>query len=203
MGISASDLFLSADLREEEAHRFLRTFGFREPAAADRRLQALADQPAVRDALAEVAVQLLEALKNCGDPDEALSAFVRYVETRSSRAGFLRYLKEDPGALGLLIDVSRASTILRDYLVAFPDALHWLRREIDRSPPDSTEHATEIDRLLASGDNRDARRHALKQFTERELVRITTRDLVRRDTTDSTIEQVSDLIDALLDRLVR
>ena len=200
MSISASDLFLSADLTEEEARQFLQTFGFTDPAAADERLQALADELAVRQALADLASLLLEAIRETPDPDGALAAFVHFTGTRSPRAGFLRYLREDPRALHVLIQVTGTSPFLGELLIASPEQFHWLVREVDRTPPDLWDLTSDAMHRLAEAANPDARRTALRHFHDRELLRIGTREILGRETAESTRAQLADLNEVVIGR---
>ena len=202
MAISPSDLFLSPDLTEEQAREYLRTFGFRDAAAADEHLQAMADELAVREAMGELAELLLDACQRAPDPDAALVGFSRYVATRVPKAMFLRYLVDDPRALGLLIEVLGTSPFLAEILIRNPEYLHWLVSQIDRSPPDAFELAEEADGLIdrvESSDHIDA----LKRFKRREILRIASRDIVGHETLESATEQISDLADVVTEHALR
>src|SRR5438874_765248 len=72
-----SDLFLSPDLTEEQAREYLGSLGFRDAAAADTHLQAMADDMSVREALGRVAPELLPALLESPDPDAAVVGLSR------------------------------------------------------------------------------------------------------------------------------
>jgi hypothetical protein len=53
--LNPSDLFLSADLTEEQARAYLQSLGFRDAAAVDEHLQRMADDLVVREALGRLA----------------------------------------------------------------------------------------------------------------------------------------------------
>ncbi len=200
MPISPSDLFLSADLSEEEACRYLAARGLRDPAAADRRLQGLAADLATREAMAGLAGLLLDALGEVPDPDLAVEVFAHYAASRVPRPAFLRYLADDPRALGVLVGVAGASPWLGALLVRHPERFHWLVREVDRSAPDALDLAADADDLLATaGGPRDGAER-LSHFRDRELLRIGARDLVGRDTPELVADQLSDLADVIVSR---
>jgi glutamate-ammonia-ligase adenylyltransferase len=200
--LSPSDLFLSPDLTEDQARAYLQTFGFRDAAAADDHLQAMADDLPVREAMGELAEPLLDVLRRAPDPDAALVGFSRYVATRSPKAMFLRYLVDDPRALGLLIDVLGSSPFLSEILIRNPEYLHWLVSQLDRSPPDVTELAEEADVLIDRvGD--EGHLDALKRFKRREMLRIAARDMLGRETLESATEQISDLADVITGHALR
>ena len=200
MPIAPSDLFLSPDLTEAEARRYLQGFGFRDAAAADELLQAVADDRHVREIMGALAGPLLEALSRTPDPDAALVGFSRYVATRYPRTMFLRYLIDDPRAIGLLADVLGTSPFLSEILIRNPEYLHWLVSQIDRSPPDAIDLVEEIETLIGrieAPDGDDARVDALKRFKRRELLRIASQDILGVEPIDSVTRQISDLADVI------
>jgi glutamate-ammonia-ligase adenylyltransferase len=200
MSISPSDLFLSPDLTEEEACRYLAARGLRDPAAADRRLQGLAADLATREAMAGLVGLLLEALDEAADPDLALEVFAHFAGTRVPRAAFVRYLADDPRALGVLVGVGGASPWLGELLMGAPERFHWLVREMDRSVPDAFDLGVDADELLDRAGSVRAAREALAAFHAREMLRIGSRDILGRDPVELVSEQLSDLADVIVER---
>jgi [glutamine synthetase] adenylyltransferase / [glutamine synthetase]-adenylyl-L-tyrosine phosphorylase len=200
MSIQPADLFLSADLSEEEACGFLQARGLGDPAAADRRLQGLASDLASREAMARLAELLFDVLGGAADPDLAVEVFAHLAGTRVPRAAFLRYLHDDPRALDVLIGAAGSSAWLGELLVASPEHFHWLVREMDRPAPDAADLASDVDHLLARAPDARAARDLLRGFRDRELLRIGGRDLLGRDSFELTIEQLSDLADTVVAR---
>ncbi len=143
---------------------------------------------------------LLDALRRAPDPDAALIGFSRYVATRYPKAMFLRYLIDDPRALGLLIEVLGTSPFLSEILIRNPEYLHWLVSQVDRSPPDAADLLEEIDELIDRVQDEAGHLDALKRFKRRELLRIAARDILGRETLESVTEQLSDLADVITSR---
>ena len=79
------------------------------PAAVDEHFQRMADDLVVREALGRLAPDLLPSLLESPDPDAGVAAMAHYVASRSGRAMFLDYLREDPRALHVLTYVMGAS----------------------------------------------------------------------------------------------
>ena len=134
MALTPADLFLSPDPGHEQVQSHLQAIGFREPAVADQHLRALADDPSVREALAEVAEPLLEALSRAPDPDAALVGFSRYLAARGSKVMFLHYLHDDEPALGVLIEILGTSPFLTETLIRNPEYLERLVAPQGKSP---------------------------------------------------------------------
>jgi [glutamine synthetase] adenylyltransferase / [glutamine synthetase]-adenylyl-L-tyrosine phosphorylase len=201
--ISPSDLFLSPTLTEEEARDYLQAFGFLDVAAADEHLQSMADELPVRETLGEMAGTLLEALQRAPDPDSALVGFSRYLATRQPRVMFLRYLSDDPRALGLLVDVVGTSPFLTEILIRNPEYFHWLVSQIDRSPPDLSDLAEEAEGQIDRVERPDGHIDALKRFKRREMLRIASRDILGLETLESATQQISDLADVVTAQALR
>jgi len=201
--IVPADLFLSATLTAEEASQYLTRFGFADPGTADTRLQALAEDPAVREALARVADLLLDAVQRAPDPDAALAAFVRHVEVRPGTVTFLEGLRADPRALGLLVDTAGRSPFVADALQRSPELLHWLVKEVDRPPPDPADLAEEAGSVAIVHADPASRDAALGRLHRRELLRVASRDVLGRETPDSVSAQLATLAEVTLGEFLR
>ena len=199
MPVTPSDLFLSPDLTEEQAQRYLESLGFRDAAAADHHLRVMADDPAVRQALGALADSLIEALKRAADPDAAVVGLSRYLGARSAKVTFLQYLRDDSPALAVLVELFGTSPFLAEILIRNPEYFHWLTTEIDRSAPTAVENDHEFDAWLANSDG-VARIDALKRLKRRHLLRIAARDILGRDTLQAATAQLSALADVVVSR---
>ena len=189
------DLFLSRDLSESDAQRYLQSRGFRDPESADRILQQLADDLPTRLAIGNLAERLLDCLIEAPDPDAALVGFCRYVTTRAPRASLVAYFHDDPRALQIITRLFGASPFLSEVLIRNPEYFHWLQRALEAPPPDDVDYQAELDRLLARDPSATRRLDALKRFKRREMLRIAAHDLLGKDTLRSSTEQLSNLAD--------
>ena len=196
---SPSDLFLSPDLTEEQARAYLQSLGFRDAAAVDEHLQRMADDMVVREALGRLAPELLPALLESPNPDAAVAAMAHYVASRSGRAMFLDYLREDPRALHVLTYVMGASPPLADILVRTPEYFHWLVAQVERSAPDRQDHEEELVSAFVTVDDPVEGLNMLRRWKRRETLRIGTRDLLRHETVQTASAQLSDVAAVAVD----
>jgi [glutamine synthetase] adenylyltransferase / [glutamine synthetase]-adenylyl-L-tyrosine phosphorylase len=194
-----ADLFLSPDLTEAQAREYLESLGFRSPAAADQHLQRMADDPAVREALARLAPDLISSLLESLDPDAALEGVSHYVTARSGRAMFLDYLREDPRALHVLTYVMGASPMLSEILIRTPEYFHWLVAQVERSAPDRQDHEEELVSAFGTVDDPVEALNMLRRWKRRETLRVGARDLLRRETVQTVAAQLSDIASVAVD----
>ena len=194
-----SDLFLSPDLTEEQARAYLQSLGFRDPAAADEHFQSMAGDLVVREALGRLAPDLLPAILDSPNPDAAVAAIAQYVTSRSGRAMFLDYLREDPRALHVLTRVMGASPHLGEILIRRPEYFHWLVSQVERAAPDRQDHEEELVSAFSTIDDPVDGLNLLRRWKRRETLRIGTRDLLGHETTESASSQLSDVASVAVD----
>jgi [glutamine synthetase] adenylyltransferase / [glutamine synthetase]-adenylyl-L-tyrosine phosphorylase len=197
--VSPSDLFLSPDLSEDQARAYLQSLGFRDAAAVDEHLQRMADDMVVREALGRLAPDLLPAVLESPNPDAAIAAMAQYVASRSGRAMFLDYLREDPRALHVLSYVMGASPQLTDILIRSPEYFHWLVAQVERSAPDRQDHEEELVAAFVTIDDPVEGLNLLRRWKRRETLRIGTRDLLRHETVQTAMAQLSDIAAVAVD----
>ena len=197
--MNPSDLFLSAELTEEQARAYLKSLGFRDPAAVDECLQRMADELVVREALGRIAPDLIAALLESPDPDAAAANIAQYVSSRTSRAMLLDYLRDDPRALHVMTYVMGASPPLSEILIRTPEYFHWLVSQVARSAPDRQDHEEELVSAFAAIDDPFEGLNMLRRWKRRETLRIGTRDLLRHETVQTAAAQLSDVASVTVD----
>ena len=201
--VTARDLFLSADLTDDDARTYLASCGFRDPVAADEHLQALATDLPTRHALGAVAETLLDALSASADPDCALVGFTRYLATRTPARSFLGYLGDDPRAAQILTQLLGASPSLGELLIRHPQYFHWLQLALKRAPPDRVDHDVELDKLLATRTDTASRIDGVKRFRQREYLGVAARDLLGETDMAGATRQLSTLADVVVHTVLR
>ncbi|HET9467680.1 MAG TPA: hypothetical protein VFO48_04685, partial [Vicinamibacterales bacterium] len=197
--VKPSDLFLSPDLTEDQARTYLQSLGFRDAAAVDEHLQRMADDLVAREALGRLAPDLLPAVLESPNPDAAVAAIAQYVLSRSGRAMFLDYLREDPRALHVLAYLMGASPPLGDILIRTPEYFHWLVAQVERSAPDRQDHEEELVSAFTTIDDPVEGLNLLRRWKRRETLRIGTRDLLRHETVQTVAAQLSDVAAVAVD----
>ena len=193
MAVKPADLFLSSDLSEDQAQAYLRALGFRDPAAADRALQAMAEELPVRLALGDVAGTLVDSLQRVADPDAAIAGLGAYLATRMSKVTFLNHLRDDPKATDVLLQIFGAGGPLGEMLLRDPEQFHWLMARIDRRQSMNLEDE-ELGRARAG----QCEPPALERLCRRQLLRIGVRTTMGRETPESAAAQLAQLRDLIL-----
>ena len=196
--VTARDLFLSAELTDDDARVYLLSRGFRDPVAADEHLQALATDLPTRHALGTIADTLLDALSAAADPDGALVGFTRYLVTRTPPRSFLGYLGDDPRAAQILTQLLGASPSLGEILIRNPEYFHWLQLALSHTPPDRVDHDAELLKLLGTGTDTATRIDRVKRFRRREYLGVAARDLLGETDMVGATRQLSTLADVVV-----
>ena len=159
----------------------------------------MADDLVVREALGRLAPDLLPAVLESPNPDAGVAAIGHYVASRSGRAMFLDYLREDPRALYVLTYVMGASPHLAGILIRTPEYFHWLVAQVERSAPDRQDHEEELVSAFATIDDPVEGLNMLRRWKRRETLRIGTRDLLRHETVQTAAAQLSDVASVAVD----
>ena len=196
--VTARDLFLSANLSDDDARAYLSSRGFRHPKPADEHLQALASDLPTRHALGAVADTLLDGLSASADPDGALVGFARYLATRTPARSFLGYLGADPRAAHILAQLLGASPSLGEILIRNPEYFHWLQLALAHTAPDRVDHNAELAKLIDTERDTTARIDRIKRFRRREYLGIAARDLLDETDMAGATRQLSTLADVVV-----
>ena len=159
----------------------------------------MADDLVAREALGRLAPDLFPAILESPNPDGAVAGIAAYVASRSGRAMFLDYLREDPRALHVLTYVMGASPQLGDILIQTPEYFHWLVSQVERSAPDRQDHEEELVSAFAAIDDPVEGLNMLRRWKRREILRIGTRDLLRHETVPTASAQLSDVAAVAID----
>jgi len=195
------DLLLAPDLSKEAAAGLLAPYGFREPAAADANLQAVAQDPVARTLLADILPELLLALADSVDPDAALNNLERFVRSTGGALALLGHLKADPRSIEVLARALGASSFMAEILIRNPAWFYWL---VDPAVLGKSRTRAQIghdlDSALSPLHSEERRRDLLRTTRRREILQIGVRDLLRLATVDETLAGLSALAGALIER---
>jgi len=194
------DLLLAKRLEPRRVAELLRPYGFQDAQRADRELQAMAEDPAVRVRLAAILPDLLEGLGASADPDGALRRLERFFRATGNASAMLSHLAADPRMIHALTVAFGASAFMAEILTRHPTWLFWL------SEPDVLARARggdEIRRDLAAAlaplRSEEKRLDALRIAKRREILHIGLRDLLRRATVEETVRALSVLAETLIE----
>jgi [glutamine synthetase] adenylyltransferase / [glutamine synthetase]-adenylyl-L-tyrosine phosphorylase len=201
MAAQVRDLLLAPHLAPGRAESLLEPYGFRDPGAADRNLQAIAADPAARGLLAHILEELLRCLADSPDPDGALNHLERFVKTGGGALALLSHLEAQPRAIQILAQVFGASSFMAAILIRHPAWLYWLSEpEVLDRPRTRQDVEQDLDRALESLQSEPRRLDLLRINKRREILHIGVRDLLRLSSVTETLGGLSGLAGALIQK---
>jgi glutamate-ammonia-ligase adenylyltransferase len=201
-GINLKDLLLSRQLDFQQVSSLLGHYGFREVKKADANLQSIADEPRVKQLLAEILDELLGCLSHSPDPDQALNYLERFTRAAYSKTQLLVYLRDSPYTLALLAKLFGSSPFLSEILIRNPAYLYWiadpqtLKKEKTKSSLNR-----EVSATLRNLKSQERKLEALCILKRRELLRIGVRDLLKKSSLEETTTALSSLAEILIQKV--
>jgi glutamate-ammonia-ligase adenylyltransferase len=191
------DLLLAPRLDGIRAAELLRPYGFRDPLAAYRELQAMADDGAARAALAPLLPALLGALAASADADGALRRLERFLRAAGSPAVF-SHLAASPRMLDALALAFGSSPFMAEILTRHPTWLYWISESLGRART-REEMSHDLAAALAPLRSDERRREMMRIAKRREILHIGVRDLARLATVTETLDALSRLAETLIE----
>lgn len=192
-------LLLATGLTAEEVAALLAPYGFRDLKGADANLQAMAGEPRERAILAGFLGDLLAAVSETADPDQALTHWERFLEAGPNRGQLFAYLAGSPRILHLLCAIFGNSPALAQTLIRDPFLVYWLaEQEVLTRRPSRAALERELRTTLGNVTAMELKLERLRRFRRREMFRIGVRDLLRLSTVPETTEVLSELASLLI-----
>ena len=192
--LDTSAILLSPDLDRWEALDLLKPFGFRNVAQADSNLQLMAGDPHSRKLLAKILNELLLAVAQTADPDQALNDWDRYLKIGVNRTQLFSYLENAPRMLHLLCTIFGNSPAMTQTLIRDPMLIYWMGDgRVVNQPPSRRALRHALQESLGAVNTYEVMLNALRRFHRRELLRIGVHDLLRVTQVSETVATISDL----------
>lgn len=198
-----SDLILQSEPDEANARAILVRYGFRDIPKAMQNLSQLAREAVpflshrrCRHFLASIAPQLLRAVADTSDPDEALTNLEQVTASLGAKAVLYELFSANPPTLKLYVDLCASSPFLSGLLMNNPGMIDELLDSLvlDQSRT-LDELKIELTELCRGASDLDPILHS---FQDKELLRLGVRDLLGKDTIRETTAGLSDLAEAVL-----
>ena len=193
------DLLLAPELDPEEVNQFLRSYGFQDPAGADRNLQLMAQDVSHRELLAGIIPGLLKGAQLSPDPDAAFNNFERFLSAVAHPANLLGFLRDTPEALEALILLFGTSPFTSEILIRNTEYFYWLLDQLGspwvKSPEPTMQEARQA---LSKFTDSEQKLHALSRFKRRQMLRIAGRDILRVSNVVGTVTELSNLADVVI-----
>jgi [glutamine synthetase] adenylyltransferase / [glutamine synthetase]-adenylyl-L-tyrosine phosphorylase len=187
-------LLLAASLKREAVADLLKPYGLTDCSRADANIQAMAGDPRSREALAELLSDLLEAVADTADPDQALNHWERFLQSAGNRVQLFQYLARARRMLHMLCTLFGNSPYLAQTLIRDPLLVYWLAEEqVLTRRPSRLELYRILQGMLTNVAALELKLDALRRFKRREMLRIGVRDLLRLTAVPETTAALSDL----------
>ena len=197
--LNVKDLLLAPQLERATVSQLLQPYRLKDPVRADANLQAVATEPSERQLLAAILVELLTAVAQSANPDQALTYFERFAGSGINKPQLLSYLAGSPQALEILVKSLGGSSYMAEILIRDPQLFYWVtdpqilsrprrKREVQRDILATT-------RVLAAESQR---LDYLRFLKRREMLHIGVRDLLRISSVEDTWRSLSVLAEALI-----
>jgi glutamate-ammonia-ligase adenylyltransferase len=185
-------------LSDDEAGELLSPVGFADRRAAQRCLLRLAEDPQVKQPLADLLPHLLSALSGAAGPERVLVSLERFLHSTGDRLATVRYLAENPRAIETLVMLFAGSQFLTEILLRNPEYFEWLMVHKSLAQPKSVEEfyaeLADCEDLPDFHDQLDA----LRRFQRWELLRIGACDMLGLFDLQAVTAQLSNLADSLV-----
>src|SRR6056297_1776379 len=201
MASSAPFVELDTEAGRVAGRAWLREVGCQQPEAALEALQQILDARVTDDLLALLGQRLAEQLPQIICPDLALQRLARFTAAVRSPTSLLALFDRDPEALPTLLRIFSLSAHLSQNLIDDPDCFDILRV----SGGQSIAREIMVDELTAEVQHAESADHVaaiLEQFRSRETMRIAYGDFIRGLPIERTTEQLSLVVDAILEAAV-
>lgn len=193
------DLMLAPRLDRKQIEGLLSPYGFKNPAAADANLQAMASDPADRQLLADILEELLLSASQSADPDQVLNYLERFARAAIHKTRLFSYLKDNPDRIGILARTLGGSPYMAEILIRDPHHFYWVMDpRILQSSPSKRDLQRELIQTLRVIANEQKQLDYLRALKRREMLRIGVRDLLRFSTVEETLTALSVLAESLI-----
>jgi|GEM_PF-55713 len=202
-----ADLILDPNPDTETVRAVLGRYPFRDVPKAFANLSALARESVpflsarrCRHFLASIAPQLLRAVADTPDPDEALTNLERVSASLGAKAVLWELFSVNPATLKLYVELCAGSPFLSGLLINNPGMVDELLDSLVLNQPrTAVELHAELTELLRGATDPDPILHS---FQDKEFLRIGVGDLLGKVDVRSTTAALSDLADTLLGQVI-
>lgn len=182
--------------QENAGEQWLGQLAVVDPQKAQRNLVGISKSGVSLDLMSVVCEQLSESLPAVSDPDRALNNLERFFQAARSPLALAALFERDEEALPSLLQLFAASQHLSDLLVREPEAYDLLRIT-EGQPVSRAKLVDDICTEVASHQDEAAVMAALRQFKQREMLRIAYGDIIRDQPVAVVTRQISNLADAI------
>jgi glutamate-ammonia-ligase adenylyltransferase len=197
--LNVKDLLLAPRLDRDQVAFLLLPYGFKDPAKADRNLQAIAEEPAERELLAGILEQLLKCTSQSANPDQALTYLERFARAAIHRLRLFSHLQDSPQGLDILTKTLGGSSYMAEILIRDPQHFYWVAdAQVLNTKRLKRSIKYELLRTLSLLADEQKQLDYLRFYKRREMLHIGVRDLLRICSVAETLEALSVLAEVLI-----
>ncbi|VTU01724.1 (glutamate--ammonia-ligase) adenylyltransferase : Glutamate-ammonia-ligase adenylyltransferase OS=Blastopirellula marina DSM 3645 GN=DSM3645_10057 PE=4 SV=1: GlnE: GlnD_UR_UTase: GlnE: GlnE: GlnD_UR_UTase [Gemmataceae bacterium] len=202
-----ADLILDPDPDEATVRAVLGRYPFKDVQKAFSNLSQLARESVpflsarrCRHFLASIAPQLLKAVAETPDPDEALTQLERVSVSLGAKAVLWELFSSNPPSLRLYVDLCAGSPFLSGLLINNPGMIDELLDSLVLDQPRSADELrAELAELCRGASDPDPILHS---FQDKEFLRVGVGDLLGKVDVRETTRALSDVADTVLNQVV-
>jgi glutamate-ammonia-ligase adenylyltransferase len=197
--LNVKDLLLAPRLERDQVASLLLPYGFKDPAKADRNLQAIAKEPAERELLAGILESLLKCVSHAADPDQAITYLERFTSAAIHRLRLFSHLRDSPQGLEILASTLGGSPYMAEILIRDPQHFYWVTDpQILNTTRSKRPIKYELLHTLSLLEDERKQLDYLRFFKRREMLHIGVRDLLRLCSVEETLSALSVLAEVLI-----
>jgi glutamate-ammonia-ligase adenylyltransferase len=195
-----AETFFTEKVPFDTARQILSEAGIQDAVKADKNIKLLAGHGPGYEAFCKLLPRVLQALDAAADPDMALNNWERLVEVIRERASHFKYLSENPSVLDVLLKILGVSQYLTDILILRP---HLFAEVIADNAWMAHIHDDELRSDLAArldaAPDYAAKLAALREFKQRQMLRVGTRDICGEADVEEILEEMTSLAGACIE----
>jgi glutamate-ammonia-ligase adenylyltransferase len=203
------DLLIANLLSESDIHRLLEPVGFEDFSAAHRALLRISILEGDLGHLAQILPSLLIRLSEAAEPDRILINIERFIASNRDPGELIKYLKDQPKSLEMLITLVEASQFLTEILLRNPDYFELLSEHHQLSKTKLSDEfcGDALDAISGLGAGIEIgfteSLNALRQYQRWELLRIGVCDLLDLFDLRTVTIQLSALASGLIEACLK
>ncbi|MFK7734731.1 MAG: hypothetical protein AB8B50_01800 [Pirellulaceae bacterium] len=203
-----SDLILDPEPESEAIQNALNRYGFQDPSAAYRNLQAMSCETVPflssrrsRHFLAAIAPKLLEAVANTPSPDRTLTQLSIISDSLGGKAVLWELFSSNPPSMELCVRLCATSPYLTGLLTGNPGMIDELLDSLMLSSlPTHAELAADLDELCRNAQDIAP---ILTSFKSSMHLRVGVRDILGKSTIRETHEALADIAEICMEQIIR
>ena len=176
---------------------------FKNPRSAKSNFDRLQTNPFGKPLFQKLRPEIGRILAAVPDPDQALNHFERMAQAVINQTSFYHFLSAYPHFLEILLTLFGHSNYLADIMIRHPEYFYWLVTSgINQIEFDPDSFYREFNTMSGQYTSTEKKVELLKRLKRREILRIGTLDIMGWSNFQTTVRNLSDLADAIVETVL-